>query len=110
MKMNHLTQHALIRMSQRGIRLDDLELAEFIGTEVEGGCLVRRRDVQAFVRELKKLADQARRLEGKRTVRAGDTVVTTYHANRTKERRLLRSAESRPLSSRRVSPLDAPSP
>ena len=92
MKRSHLTQHSLIRMSQRGIRLDELELAEFIGTEVEGGCLVRRRDVQAFVRELKRLADQARRLEGRRTVRAGDNIVTAYHANRAKERRLLRSA------------------
>ena len=98
--MSHLTQHALIRMSQRGIRLDDLELAEFIGTDVEGGCLVRRRDVEAFVHELKKLADQARRLEGKRTVRAGDTVVTAYHIKRAKERRLLRSADNRPLSGR----------
>src|SRR5260370_34808496 len=51
-----LTQHATLRMSQRGIRLDDLELAEFIGTEVEGGCLVTRKDVQSFERVLKKLA------------------------------------------------------
>jgi hypothetical protein len=81
-----------MRMSQRGIRLDDLELAELIGTEVEGGCLVRRKDVQAFERVLKKLRDQARRLAGKRVVQAGDAVVTAYHAGRTKERRLLRDA------------------
>ena len=55
MNIGHLTEHALTRMSQRGIRFDDLVLAELIGTEVEGGCLVRRRDVQAFVCELKKL-------------------------------------------------------
>ena len=95
MNMNHLTKHALLRMSQRGIRVDDLALAELIGTEVAEGCLVRRKDVQAFVRELMKLADQARRLEGKRTVRVGDTVVTVYHANRAKERQLLRSADER---------------
>jgi hypothetical protein len=51
MNMNHLTKHALVRMSQRGIRVDDLALAELIGTEVAEGCLVRRKDVQAFVRE-----------------------------------------------------------
>ena len=76
-------------MSQRGIRLDDLALAEFIGTEVEGGCLVRRKDVQEFERVLKKLRDQARRLCGRWVVRPGDAVVTAYHANRAKERRLL---------------------
>ena len=93
--MTHLTKHALLRMSQRGIRVDDLMLAELIGTEVAGGCLVRRKDVQAFVRELTKLADRARRLVGKRTVRMGDTVVTVYHANRAKERQLLRCADKR---------------
>jgi hypothetical protein len=87
-----LTQHAVLRMSQRSIRLEDLELAEFIGTEVEGGCLVRRKDVQAFERALKKLVGQARRLSGKRVVRAGDVIVSAYHATRGKERRLLRRA------------------
>ena len=87
------TQHAIVRMTQRGIRLDDLELAGLIGTEVEGGCLVRRKDVQAFQRELKKLADQAQRLDGKRFVWSTNAVVTAYHASRDKARRLLRSAE-----------------
>jgi hypothetical protein len=92
-----LTKHAILRMSQRGIRLDDLELAEFIGTEVKDGCLVRRKDVQAFERVLKKLAGQARRLAGKRVVRLEEAVVTAYHANRCKERRLLRGADDRSL-------------
>lgn len=98
MSASILTRHAILRLSQRGIRADDLELAEFIGTEVEGGCLVRRKDVQAFVCELKKLADQAQRLEGKRVVRPGDKVITAYHASRAKERRLLRGACDRSLS------------
>lgn len=86
------TKHAILRMSQRGIRPDDLELAELIGTEVEGGCLVRKKDVQAFLRALKKLAGQAQRLEGKRVVAAGETVITAYRATRSKQRRLLRRA------------------
>lgn len=86
----NLTQHAILRMSQRGIRLDDLELAEFIGTEVEGGCFVTRRDVQNVERVVKKFLDRVRRLEGKRVVKPGDVVVTAYHATRGKERRLLR--------------------
>jgi hypothetical protein len=98
MSVSNLTRHAILRMSQRGIRLNDLELAELIGTQVEGGCLVRRKDVQAFERQLKKLGDQARHLSGKRIVSAGEAVVTAYHAYRAKERRLLRGADDRSLS------------
>jgi methyl coenzyme M reductase beta subunit len=87
-----LTKHAILRLSQRGIRLDDLELAELIGTEVEGGCLVRQKDAQTVVRELKKLIHQIERLPGKRVVRAADAVVTAYHANPAKQRRVLRRA------------------
>ena len=90
MSASTLTHHAIVRMSQRGIRFDDLELAEFIGTEVEAGCLVRRKDAQAIVRELKKLIDQIERLPGKRIVDGSGTVITAYHAIRSKERRLLR--------------------
>ena len=87
MSISNLTKHAILRMAQRGIGLDDVELAEFIGTQVEGGCLVRRKDVQAFVCDLKKLANQAERLSGKRVVRAADVVITAYHATSAKERR-----------------------
>jgi hypothetical protein len=67
-----------------------LELIESIGTEVEGGYLLRQKDFQTLERELKTLRDQARRLVGKRVVQARDAVVTTYHASRADERRLLR--------------------
>jgi hypothetical protein len=82
----HLTRHAILRMSQRGVGLDDIEIVESIGTEVEGGYLVRRKDVQAFEQQLKKLGDWARRLEGKRVVVKNNIVVTTYHARQTKQR------------------------
>ncbi len=42
----HLTAHAAVRMSQRGLANDDLELIKWIGTEVEGGYLVREKDFQ----------------------------------------------------------------
>lgn len=90
-----LTAHAITRMSQRGIARGDLELVRWIGTEVEGGYVVREKDVQALERELKHLQDQARRLVGKRVVVDGDVVVTVYHADRGKEKRLLRGAETR---------------
>lgn len=91
MSASNLTLHAVLRMSQRGIRPDDLQLVEFIGTEVEGGYLVLRRDFQALERQLNGLRDQARRLVGIRVVTEGETVVTAYHAGRVKQRRLLRT-------------------
>jgi len=90
-----LPAHARMRMSQRGIANDDLELIQWIGTEVEGGYLVREKYYQVLDRELKQLRDHARRLVGKRLVMEGDRLVTAYHAVRTKERRLLRGAEER---------------
>jgi hypothetical protein len=90
----HLTAHATVRMGQRGIANDDLELIKWIGTEVEGGYLVREKDFRALDRELKQLRDHARKLVGKRVVVDGDCVVTAYHARRSKERRLLRRVTS----------------
>jgi hypothetical protein len=87
---DYLTRHAASRMSQRAIRPGDLELIERLGTEVEGGHLVRLKDFQAFEREQKRLVDRVRRLVGKRVVRDGNTLVTAYHADRAKARQLLR--------------------
>jgi hypothetical protein len=94
----HLTAHAAKRASQRGLASGDLELIRRIGTEVEGGYFVREKDFQILDRELKYLRDQARRLVGKRVVIDGDHIVTAYHANAGKERRLLRCAERRTLA------------
>jgi hypothetical protein len=91
----HLTAHAVKRMAQRGLEDDDIELIRWIGTEVEGGYLVREKDFQALDRELRQLRDQARRLVGKRLVLEGDRLVTAYHAARGKQRLLLRSAQTR---------------
>jgi hypothetical protein len=88
----NLTAHATARISQRGIARDGLELIMSIGTEVEGGYLVRDKDFEAFDRKLKRLRQCARRLVGKRLVIKGDQVITAYHLVARKERRLLRSA------------------
>jgi hypothetical protein len=92
-----LTAHAVTRMAQRGLADDDIELIRWIGTEVEGGYLVREKDFQALDRELRQLRDQARRLVGKRLVLEGDRLVTAYHAVRSKQRQLVRGAQVRSL-------------
>lgn len=98
-----LTAHATMRMSQRGIVKEDLELIEWIGTEVEGGYLVREKDFQALDRELKQLREHARRLIGKRLVVEGDRLITGYHAARNKQYQLLRGSQAR--SSNGVTPM-----
>jgi hypothetical protein len=93
----HLTKHGAKRLSQRGIRHDDLALAQEIGTEVEGGYLVLEKDYQAFERRLNERREQARRLVGKRVVIVDNALVTAYHANPRKQRQLIRRAEERCL-------------
>jgi hypothetical protein len=92
-----LTQHAIPRMGQRGFRDEDLDLIRLIGTPVEGGYLVLKRDCQAAERELKRLSDFVRRLKGKRLVEDGGRVVTAYHAGKAKERHLVRRCAERDL-------------
>jgi hypothetical protein len=97
MMTNGLTQHALIRMAQRGFQADDTDLIMLFGTPVEDGFLVLNKDCQVVERALKRLQDRIRRLSGKRLVVEGERVVTAYHARPTKKRWLLRHAEQRAM-------------
>jgi hypothetical protein len=45
-----ITAHGALRMSQRGIGTSDIDMIMLIGTEVEGGYLVREQDYLAFER------------------------------------------------------------
>lgn len=88
-----LTPHAIARLAQRAVSIEDIEIISLIATDVECGYLVREKDFQAFERALNQLRDRARRLVGKRVVVDGDRVVTAYHTGRSKERQLLHHAE-----------------
>lgn len=87
-----LTRHAVIRLSQRGIRAGDREILDLVGTDVEGGPILLRKDAEAFERQAKKAIARVWRLVGTRIVSDGGTIITAYHATRAKERRLLRRA------------------
>ncbi len=94
----HVTHHGALRMSQRGIACGDIDMIMRIGSEVENGYLVREQDYRAFEREQKQILERARRLVGKRLVmERGQTVVSAYHANPGKQRRLLRGARDRSI-------------
>jgi hypothetical protein len=92
MKELSLTRHAKARMAQRGVTLNDADLIALIGTEVEGGYLVRRKDCEDVQRALQYLSRSLVRVVGKRLVIATGQIITTYHATRKKERHLLRDA------------------
>jgi hypothetical protein len=85
-----LTGHAAVRMAQRSIKMNDIDLIALIGTEVDGGYLVLAKDCQRIERELKRFLDRIWRICGKRLVVADGRIVTAYHASRSHQRRLLR--------------------
>ena len=85
-----VSDHAVCRMQQRGVMERDIELITAIGMETGDGYFVRRKDVQAFERDLKSLINRAHRLVGKRIVVEGNRLVTAYVASPRKQKRLLR--------------------
>lgn len=92
-----LTNHATIRMAQRGFKLRDAELITLLGSEVEGGYLVRDKDCIEIEKMLRSLLEQIRRIRGKRLVVEKSAIVTAYFPTREKKRRILRGAFERDL-------------
>jgi hypothetical protein len=92
-----LTNHAAVRMAQRGIDVRDAELITVIGTIVDDGYYVRNKDCDNVERILKNLLDRVRRIRGKRLVVASGQIVTAYHISKGCQRRLLRNAQERDI-------------
>jgi len=88
-----LTNHAVVRMAQRGIMTKDSELIVLIGTEVDDGYLVLSRDYQEVERALKTFLQRCRRIVGKRLVVTNGHIVTAYHPSKKCQRKLLRDAQ-----------------
>jgi hypothetical protein len=94
----HLTDHALVRLAQRGILANDIELIMLLGTEVEDGYLILERDLLVTERQLKRALGIVQRLRGKRLVMQHNKLITAYRASHRKEKLLLRRIEERELS------------
>lgn len=77
-----LTNHAAVRMAQRGMLPKDSDLILLIGAEVNDGYFVREQDYQEVEHALKRLLNRLRCVVGKRLVVQGDHVVTAYHPSR----------------------------
>lgn len=93
MKTPTLTNHAAVRMAQRGIMPKDSELIVLIGTEVDDGYVVRTQDYQEVEHALKRFLQRCRRIIGKRLIVTNGRIVTAYHPSKKYQRRLLRDAQ-----------------
>ena len=87
----NLTDHAIVRMAQRGIASRDIDLIMEVGTEVEGGYLVRKKDIETVERAMRSCLKRLQKIEGKRIVVADGTLVTAFHASDREQSRLLQS-------------------
>ena len=87
-----LTQHARIRLQQRGISEQDVEAILGAGTSVDGeSVLLLEQDVQREVRKRKREIAMLERLRGCRVVLADQrTVVTVYRMGPKASKRLMR--------------------
>ena len=88
----HFTQHASVRIRQRGLRERDIQIIVDYGTPVDDdSVLLLNQDVEREVRKRKREIAMLERLRGYRVVVAGEEkVVTVYRPVRKIEKRLLR--------------------
>jgi hypothetical protein len=84
------SDHAVVRMAQRAILPNDVDLILAIGTEVEDGVFVRRKDVQLFEHAVRGILKRLKKLEGKRLVVTNGCLVTAFHACPREQHRLMR--------------------
>ena len=89
-----ISDHAQQRLSQRGLTESDIALIVKHGTETKDGFYLRHQDFREVERELKNLIRALDRLRGKYVVLSEETVLTAYHPARSKQKRILRDAQS----------------
>lgn len=82
--------HAQQRSQQRGLSASDLNMVLMHGTQTKDGYFLRKSDVKSLEMALRKKIDQLHRLSGKYVVVDGDTVITTYHPTKKKQKKILR--------------------
>ena len=88
-----VSQHAAVRMRQRGVRLADVELvlgcASAIGDDV---LFLSSKDADREISRRKREIEALQRLRGQKLVVVDDTIVTCYRSCRRDQKRLLRNA------------------
>ena len=82
--------HAQQRSQQRGMSASDLKFVVMHGTQTKDGYYLCQSDVKSLEAELRKQIGQLHRLSGKFVVVDGDTVITTYHPTKKKQKKIMR--------------------
>ena len=84
-----LTNHAKKHLQQRAMSIADVEVVMARGTRVPGGYLLRQRDVNEAISELKGEISTLERLKDTLVVADGETIVTAYSTSKLKQKKLL---------------------
>jgi len=84
-----LSSHARKRLQQRGMSSADVEAIVAYGTPVRGGYLLRARDVNEAISELKGQISMLERLKDRVVIADTQTVITAYSASKRRQKRLL---------------------
>ena len=94
-----LTNHARVRMGQRGYRGFDVELVLRYGTERLEAVVLTRADVARGVRRLKQEIQALERLNGTAIVTDGEVVQTVYRPSKRRMTKFLNGTRRRALQS-----------
>jgi len=92
MFQNHaLTRHAEVRMCQRGLKDDDLELILSAASQVSGDAyLLTDQDAAREIIRRKREIQQLERLKGYKVVVENGAVITCYRSRKSDQRKTLR--------------------
>ena len=84
-----ITQHALERLRQRGLKESDVEFIINNGTIRGTKAMLTNKDSEEIIRKAKKTISLTTRLAGKQITIDGDDVITVYHATPGQQRRFM---------------------
>jgi len=92
---HHLTNHAVTRMQQRGIRNSDLELLLLTASQVSPDAyLLTNKDAEREIAARKREIQSLERLKGKKVVVKEATILTCYPSRATDQKSTLRYGRS----------------
>jgi len=86
-----LSEHAKVRMSQRGVRRFDLDLVMDCASEIgEDVYFLSRQDAAREISRRKREIQALERLQGQKVVVVDETIVTCYRSQLGDQKRMLR--------------------
>jgi hypothetical protein len=89
-----VTEHALKRLRQRGLRECDIAFVVRHGSVVGDGVYLRDKDAEEIIRQAKSSIALASRLRRTYVVLKSDRLITAYRPTRKTEKRLFRTKEA----------------